>query len=83
MTSDYSATEQRMLVLMALEDEGGTFSRDPGQVLYDLAFITGIGYKQMSRLLLMMEEEGLVRIERMNHNHPQRANKLIRISIRD
>lgn len=70
------------LVLMAIEDEDGVFAREPGFVLADLSFITGIEYKQLSATVLEMEALGLVVVDRYSRREPERANKLTSIRIK-
>lgn len=69
------------LVLLAIECEEGVFSREPGFLLADLSLLTGIEYKTLSATLLEMEAEGFVTIERLSHEEPRRANKLMTIRL--
>lgn len=79
--SDYSRADRAELVLMALDDEGGTFSREAGYCLADLSFATGIPYKTLSQTLIQMEAEGTITIERAKHPKAHQANRLITIRV--
>jgi len=68
------------LILAAIACEDDVFQREPGFVLADLSLLTGISYSRTSQHLLEMERQGLVKIDRLHHDDPQRANRLIRIT---
>jgi predicted transcriptional regulator len=76
-----TSMDNALLITWAIEYEGGSFAREAGQVLYDLAFLTGVNYKVVSRTLLEMEAIGAVTISRLSHPDPRRANKIIDIRI--
>lgn len=69
------------LVLLALEDEGGVFVREAGFVLADLSFITGIPYATLSAVVLEMEREGYVTVDRAVHREHRQANRLMSIRV--
>ena len=54
---------------------------EPGEVLRNLAKAAGVGYGQASRAVIILEEMGLVAVDRTVYPHPYQSNRLIRIQV--
>jgi hypothetical protein len=52
---------------------------DPGEVLGNLAAEAGVPYKATSQCVLLLEQWGLVTVERLSHPEAHRANRIIEI----
>jgi hypothetical protein len=68
-------------VIDAVLAEGGSFERDAGDVLKDLADATDRPYKTVSLAVLYLEREGLAEVERWGAPESHRANKLVRVTL--
>lgn len=68
-------------VLEVLQAWDGTYEAEAGHVLSDIALLTGVHYKMVSRTVLALEQQGDVIVDRVAHVEARRANRLIRISI--
>lgn len=70
----------RAEAILAVVAEHGTFTSQAGSVLSDLALLSGVEYKTVSRIVLWLEANGFVTVERMYRREAERANIVLSIT---